>query len=331
MKIVYSHQKMVCVPHGNPGSYEWWYLDAHLDDGSTLVTAFHTKPTQDIDAPLSPYMSIMLDRPDGTHIERRIRVSPGDFSASTETTDIRMGPNTFRKDPIEWMPKNEAVGMYGYDLMVEDEELLIEMGLNACMPMWRPRTGHFLFDESKYFAWVVPVPYGDVQGHMVLGGRKQYFHGTGYHDHNWGNTPIGQLMRGWEWSRGRAGRCAVLAAQLYPQEEYGGGELPIFMLAQNGNLITDRLRDVDSFTTSNGPVTTRHYEYPRFGHDEAHGITFRSEQSLAERSLARNLGDTGLSTELDAGSLYRRFSGTMKHTVLAVGTATTEHLLLRYQ
>jgi hypothetical protein len=26
-----------------PGSYEWWYFDAHLDDGSSLVIMFYTK------------------------------------------------------------------------------------------------------------------------------------------------------------------------------------------------------------------------------------------------------------------------------------------------
>src|SRR2546423_3288344 len=29
---------------GGKGSYEWWYFDAHLDDGSTLVVVFYTKP-----------------------------------------------------------------------------------------------------------------------------------------------------------------------------------------------------------------------------------------------------------------------------------------------
>jgi hypothetical protein len=28
---------------GGPGSYEWWYFDAHLDDGAKLVVVFFTK------------------------------------------------------------------------------------------------------------------------------------------------------------------------------------------------------------------------------------------------------------------------------------------------
>ena len=26
------------------GRYEWWYFDAHLDDGATVVVVFYTKP-----------------------------------------------------------------------------------------------------------------------------------------------------------------------------------------------------------------------------------------------------------------------------------------------
>jgi hypothetical protein len=28
---------------GEKGTYEWWYFDAHLDDGSTVVIVFFTK------------------------------------------------------------------------------------------------------------------------------------------------------------------------------------------------------------------------------------------------------------------------------------------------
>jgi len=29
---------------GVKGTYEWWYFDTHLDDGSTMVIIFFTKP-----------------------------------------------------------------------------------------------------------------------------------------------------------------------------------------------------------------------------------------------------------------------------------------------
>ena len=45
----------------SPGTYEWWYFDAHLDDGAKLVVSFMNK---DIAAPnkaLSPLLRLNLD------------------------------------------------------------------------------------------------------------------------------------------------------------------------------------------------------------------------------------------------------------------------------
>jgi hypothetical protein len=313
---------------GAPGSYEWWYLDGHLQDETTLVVVFHTKPTDDVGAPFTPYTSVTIDRPDGTHIERRIKVAPEDFAASPDETDIRMGRNTLRKTPAEWSPESERAGKYGYDLIIEDEGLHIDLGLYAEMPMWRPGTGHFLFGDKNYFAWLAAVPYGEIQGYMAIDGRRRHINGSGYHDHNWGNAPIGQLLRGWEWYRGNAGRCGVLAADLYPHADYGGGKLPVFMLAQYGAVVTDDPRRVDSFLTGDESSVTRHFEYPKNGKDEHHEIMFTSEGKLSELPLTQSLGKVGLPDELEAGSLYRRFTGTMEHRVRAVGRATTEQMRL---
>src|ERR1700691_1107284 len=45
------------------GHFEWWYFDAHLDDGATVVVAFYTKPTINPDTELSPLVTINLTLP----------------------------------------------------------------------------------------------------------------------------------------------------------------------------------------------------------------------------------------------------------------------------
>ena len=37
----------------NRGFFEWWYFDAHLDDGSTVVITFMTKPILERKGPLN--------------------------------------------------------------------------------------------------------------------------------------------------------------------------------------------------------------------------------------------------------------------------------------
>lgn len=62
---------------GRKGDFEWWYFDAHLDDGSKLVITFYTKDCNQTDTALAPYADIVLDRPDGTTIIAKTAVFTG--------------------------------------------------------------------------------------------------------------------------------------------------------------------------------------------------------------------------------------------------------------
>lgn len=39
---------------GGKGTYEWWYFDAYLDDGSKLAITFRTKPIVEVGKQLDP-------------------------------------------------------------------------------------------------------------------------------------------------------------------------------------------------------------------------------------------------------------------------------------
>ena len=39
---------------GGKGTYEWWYFDAYLNDGSKLAITFRTKPIIDVGKALEP-------------------------------------------------------------------------------------------------------------------------------------------------------------------------------------------------------------------------------------------------------------------------------------
>src|ERR1700681_1783317 len=67
---------------GGPGSYEWWYFDSHLDDGSSLVIVFYPKPQLNPNGALAPFASLEVDRPGKPSIRVEAHVSPDAFSAS---------------------------------------------------------------------------------------------------------------------------------------------------------------------------------------------------------------------------------------------------------
>jgi hypothetical protein len=46
---------------GGPGSYEWWYFDSVLGDGSSLVIIFFTKAMLNPGGRLAPYATLELN------------------------------------------------------------------------------------------------------------------------------------------------------------------------------------------------------------------------------------------------------------------------------
>src|SRR6202521_1376865 len=88
--------------HGGPGGYEWWYFDSHLQDGSSLVIVFYTKPQLNPDGELAPFASLELDRPGQPRISVEAHVLPDAFSARRDRCDVRIGENTFRGNLHEY-------------------------------------------------------------------------------------------------------------------------------------------------------------------------------------------------------------------------------------
>ncbi|MEV0119494.1 lipocalin-like domain-containing protein [Streptomyces sp. NPDC050844] len=215
---------------GSAGTYEWWYFDAHLDDGAKLVVVFFTKEFTDIDRPLTPAIRIDLTLPDGTQADRLVHLDPAAFSASRETCDVRIGDdNVFTGD------------LHTYAIRADVDGVQVDVTLTGQVPAWRPETGHVLFGEQgeQCFAWLPSVPQGKVEATYSVDGHTSTTTGIGYHDHNWGNASMLKLMHHWYWARGAAGPYSVIASYITAEKAYGYTEVPIFMLARDGELIAD--------------------------------------------------------------------------------------------
>src|SRR6202795_4070300 len=69
------------------GRYEWWYFDAHLDNGATIVVVFYTKPNVSPNRPRAPQITINITLPDGRTFEKFLDTRPELFNASKSTCD----------------------------------------------------------------------------------------------------------------------------------------------------------------------------------------------------------------------------------------------------
>ncbi|MDR3292757.1 MAG: hypothetical protein LBT20_01475 [Clostridiales bacterium] len=214
---------------GAVGTYEWWYFDAHLTDGTKLVIVFYTKRMMLPQKPLSPYATIDLDTADGRHLEERVELADISFSSSKDGCDIKIGDCYIRGD------------LHNYEIGFKNDVVEVKATLSANVPPWRPQTGHILFGEQseEYFAWLPSVPEGSVTAEITLDGKVTRHEGSGYHDHNFGNVLMTKLMHHWYWGRAKVGEYQIIASYITGEKKYGYKTYPIFMLAKNGKILAD--------------------------------------------------------------------------------------------
>jgi predicted secreted hydrolase len=212
-------------------AFEWWYFDAQFDDGSTAVITFSTKPHTKPKGPLSPVVLIIYRSPDGQRMTYGPKFAANELVASTERCDVRIGPN--------WVKGDLAT----CELHVEAEDLAMDLVLRRQGPSWRPgaAVSYFNAAKTKYLAWVVPIPYGIVEGIITHGGNPIPVKGTVYHDHNWGNAVMGRMLSHWYWGRAHLGDFSIIFTQMVTLKIFGLGgiKLPVFFLSKGDKILTD--------------------------------------------------------------------------------------------
>jgi hypothetical protein len=212
------------------GRYEWWYFDAHLDDGATIVVVFYTKPNVNPNGPLAPRITINLTLPDGRRFDKIYDTTADQFNASKERCDVRIGTNRFFGD------------LHYYRIMAVIEQISVEIELTGEVRAWRPKSGHIYFGaegREKLFAWLPSVPQGVAQVSYKIGGEEYRASGSGYHDHNWGDVPMQTLMHNWYWARAKVGPYTVIASYITATKAYGSGTQIVYMLAKDDDIIAD--------------------------------------------------------------------------------------------
>ncbi len=207
--------------------FEWWYFDAHLDDGSTAVIVFMTKEIMERKGPLKPGLKFTITRADGVKLSETPAFPPDTFTASKESCDVKIGPNWVHGD------------LHTYHLHAETDEMRADLTFTGVVPPWRPRDGKVFFgDREHYFAWLPAIPYGKVEGTLTYDGQTHKVTGSGYHDHNWGNLSLPSVQDHWYWGRAQFGDFTVIFVEQITHKTYGSKKLPVFLLAKGDKILT---------------------------------------------------------------------------------------------
>jgi len=210
----------------NRGFFEWWYFDAHFDDGTTAVIVFMTKSLTNYNGPLKPAVMITINRSDGSKIFKVIQSSKKEFSSSKKQCDVNIGKNWVKGD------------LKKYELHTVIEDIEVNLTFTGIVAPWRPRDGKIFFGDKKhYFAWVAPIPHGTVKGSMLYDDEIHQVTGVGYHDHNWGNLSLPTVQDHWYWGRTTLDDFTVLFVEQTTTKKYGSIKLPVFLLAKGTEVL----------------------------------------------------------------------------------------------
>lgn len=233
---------------GGPGSYEWWYVDILLRDGTTGVILFYTKDGFDVPGPAQPTVTVHLTFPDGKVVSGRFSEKAGTtINATKDKCDVQIGNSYIRQ-----------IGD-AYELRVAIDEIDLEATMKSTIPMWRPETGHWYFGEKQdhLFAWFVAQPASVIHGKLRVAGTDKEIIGNAYHDHNWGNMDVNKVMNHWYWAHAKAGDYDIISADIISDGAYGYTRIPIIMIAKNGEVIEDNQRKlfIERSNSSLHPIT----------------------------------------------------------------------------
>ncbi len=218
-----------------PGCFEWWYFDAHLDNNATIVVVFATKPILERNGPLKPTVLLTINCPNGKRLARAAYFPTSQFSAAHETCDVTIGPNRAQGDLQTYQIHVEMEA----DPETDSGPITLDLTFTGLVPSWRPGAGKSYFGNTEhYFAWLPAIPYGKVEGTINCDGQIRQVSGAGYHDHNWGNIGLNEVMDHWYWGRAHIGEYTLIYVEQIGAKEYEYTRMPVFMLAKEDQVLT---------------------------------------------------------------------------------------------
>lgn len=295
---------------GKKGNYEWWYFDSHYPDGTVLVIFFFSKMPIAVDGPIKPIATMELTLPNGQKFSEEVYATLAESHYAKDKCDVKIGACHCSGD------------LKHYDVVFQGKTMSAKMTLDGTIRAWRSQTGSIFFGDKEqyYFAWLPAIPEGVAIADVTYDNGKQlHLEGSGYHDHNWGNTSMMNLMHHWYWGRAKIGNYKVISSWITAGKKYGFKDHDVFMIAKDGQIIGDNSnhtlkflptdRYVDEHTGK--PVYNKViYEYTTDG-GEVYRITYHRSGDINKTCfvdvLPKPLGFLAKLVGFDGG--YLRFEG----------------------
>ena len=290
---------------GDRNEFEWWYFDAKLDDGSVLVTYFwkvHFIGNQ-------YFIGFNYRDPQGNDFFKLKYFKSKEVSFSPDSCDVTYGNNIFKGN------------LKNYTIKIDPDDfdgIGFDLTLKSNMKPYRPQDG-IIKAGDDYFAWLSAVPNGKIDGELTINGKKSTLSGSGYHDHNWGNTPLQYLFDNWVWFRGEIEDKTIVAAVLYMADKRGGYDVPILYVADSSRVYVNRFGQDGLYTKKSSRITKLYNKYNE--------PLFRELDMITEDGYKINIKGKNV---IDNSNLFKR--GRMPYPLrLAMGAAKIDPFYTRFE
>lgn len=208
------------------GNTEWWYFDARLEGGYTVVGFFRAKHERTG----KTGVEITIYKPNGEKIQNVYDYNRSDLKVSREIADVQIGNNYIKVDY-----SNEKFP--AYEVFLDEGEFGMHLKYTAQVPGWMPGNGYTRFGNLGEFGWVVPLPRARVEGTIKIHNKTISAKGIGYHDHNWINFNLIKVVDYWHWGRIYSENFTIIYAHIKCNKKMDDYTVKVFMLAKNEDII----------------------------------------------------------------------------------------------
>lgn len=204
------------------GTREWWYFDARLDNGYTVVGFFRAKHERTG----KTGVEITVYTPQGEKIQNVYDYKHSDLIASQDVANVQIGKNFVRVD-------HSNKDLPSYEIFIDEGEFGFHLKYTALVKGWKPGNGSVDFGKGKYFGWCIALPRAHVEGTIKVHNETINVKGIGYHDHNWLNFNFALIIDYWYWGRIYSENFTVIYAYIKCNKKRGDYPIKVLMLAKN--------------------------------------------------------------------------------------------------
>jgi hypothetical protein len=263
------------------GTREWWYFDARLDNGYTVVGFFRAKHERTG----KTGVEITIYKPNGEKIQKVVEYLHSDLRASQDTANIQIGENYIKVN----YSNNEFPR---YEIFLDEGEYGLHLKYTAKVHGWKPGNGYIEFGKSNQFGWVVALPRADVEGTIKVNNEVIQVEGIGYHDHNWLNFNFAFLLDYWLWGRVYSENFTVIYAYIKCNKRMENYPIKVLMLAKNENVLlsTGEYELFQDDFEYNNKAGNKYPKVLKFNFDNPDEITLEVQEIIDADNLLYELG-----------------------------------------